>query len=146
MGSLFHKCNGTLHPDLNNVILWLHSMQMCCAHEQHSIHSFVLADGCGVVGFYRTIILLESNIGQSQLHKMLVQAGDRSKVTDTSKLLYFVNRHDSVANVPAGDCIACQAHLKHHFHCRSVSVTLEKCQQRANVLPAFCSCMSCTPT
>lgn len=29
----------------------------------------------------RSIVILESNIGQSQLHKMLMQAGDRKKVT-----------------------------------------------------------------
>ena len=28
----------------------------------------------------RSIVILESNLGQSQLHKMLVQAGDRTQV------------------------------------------------------------------
>ena len=34
-----------------------------------------------LVATCRTIILLESNIGQSTLHQMLVQAGVRSKVS-----------------------------------------------------------------
>ena len=52
-------------------------------------------------------MILESNLGQSQLHKMLVQAGDRAKVTTNANMHSFCSLEVHSELCASGDLRQC---------------------------------------